>query len=276
MVDFTQKNSYNIDDLIEIVRLLRGKNGCPWDMEQTHESIKSDFIEEVCEAIEAIDLKDTELLKEELGDVLLQVVFHCQIETENSNFSFDDICDGICKKMIVRHPHVFGSVTVADSGEVLKNWDNIKQKTKGQKTYAETLESVAKSLPALMRAQKVGKRANRAGMDFKSADDAIKCINDEYLEFNEAYQCKNQNELEDELGDILFSCVNAARFLGIDAEQALNKAVNKFIRRFAETEKLVRLNGVDDMKSLSIDELDVFWHKAKQSLIKNTEVIIND
>ena len=266
MVDFIQKNSYNIDDLIEIVRLLRGKNGCPWDMEQTHKSIKSDFIEEVCEAIEAIDLEDTELLKEELGDVLLQVVFHCQIETENKNFSFDDICDGICKKMIVRHPHVFGSVTVADSGEVLKNWDNIKQKTKGQETYAETLESVAKSLPALMRAQKVGKRANRAGMDFKSAEDSMKCMDSEIIELYDAFHNGTQAEVEEELGDVLFSCVNTARLLGIDAEQALNKAVNKFIRRFAETEKLVRLNGVDDMKSLGIDELDAYWQKAKESL----------
>lgn len=266
MVDFIQKNSYNIDDLIEIVRLLRGKNGCPWDMEQTHKSIKSDFIEEVCEAIEAIDLGDTELLKEELGDVLLQVVFHCQIETENKNFSFDDICDGICKKMIVRHPHVFGSVTVSDSGEVLKNWDNIKQKTKGQETYAETLESVAKSLPALMRAQKVGKRAARAGMDFKSAEDSMKCMDSEIIELYDAFHNGTQAEIEEELGDVLFSCVNTARLLGIDAEQALTGAVNKFIKRFTQTERLTRLNGIDDMKSLGIDELDAYWQKAKESL----------
>lgn len=266
MVDFIQKDFYNIDDLIEIIGILRSENGCPWDKEQTHKSIKGDFIEEVFEAIEAIDLEDTDLLREELGDVLLQVIFHCQIETENKNFNFNDVCDEICKKMIVRHPHVFDSVTVSSTGEVLKNWDNIKQQTKGQDTYTDTLESVAKSLPALMRAQKVGKRAGRAGMDFKSADDSLKCIDNELVELYEAFHCGNQQEIEDELGDVLFSCVNTARILGIDAEQALTKAVNKFIMRFAETEKLVRLNGIEDMKSLGIDELDVFWQKAKDSL----------
>ncbi|MDE6092721.1 MAG: nucleoside triphosphate pyrophosphohydrolase, partial [Ruminococcus sp.] len=123
MVDFQQKKRYSIDDLIDIVRLLRGEGGCPWDREQTHESIKSDFIEETCEAIEAIDLKDTDLLREELGDVLLQVVFHCRIEEENSSFNFDDVCNEICHKLIVRHPHVFGEITVDSTGEVLKNWE---------------------------------------------------------------------------------------------------------------------------------------------------------
>lgn len=266
MVDFIQKNSYNIDDLIEIIGILRSENGCPWDREQTHESIKSDFIEEVCEAIEAIDLNDKELMKEELGDVLLQVVFHCQIESENNSFDFNDVCNEICKKMIVRHPHVFGTVNVSGTDEALKNWDNIKQKTKGQNTYTETLESVAKSLPALMRANKVGKRAARAGMDFKCAEDSLKCIDTEVIELYDALHCGTQQEIEEELGDILFSCVNTARLLGIDAEQALTNAVNKFIQRFAETEKILRLNGIEDMKSLSIDEIDVFWLKAKDSL----------
>ena len=132
MVDYQQKKHYSIDDLIEIVKLLRGEGGCPWDREQTHESIRSDFIEETCEAIEAIDLKDTELLREELGDVLLQVVFHCRIEEENGTFRFDDVCDEICKKLIIRHPHVFGDVLADTTDQVLKNWDAIKMKTKGQ------------------------------------------------------------------------------------------------------------------------------------------------
>ncbi len=157
MVEFERKESYNIDDLIRIVELLRSPEGCPWDKEQTHKSIRQDFIEEVYEAIEAIDLEDTELLREELGDVLLQVVFHCQIERENKNFVFDDICDELCKKLIVRHPHVFGDLTVSDSGEVLKNWDSIKKKTKCQETYTDTLNAVAKSLPALMRRRKSAK-----------------------------------------------------------------------------------------------------------------------
>lgn len=269
MVDFVQKNSYNIDDLIEIIKILRSENGCPWDKVQTHETIRNDFIEEVYEAVEAIDLGDTELLREELGDVLLQVVFHCSIENDARNFSFDDVCNDICQKMIVRHPHVFGNITVSDTGEVLENWDKIKQKTKGQDCYAQTLESVAKSLPALMRAQKVGKRAGRAGMDFKSAEDSINCIKTEADELYEALKNGSQSEIEDELGDVLFSCVNTARLLGADAEQTLGKAVEKFIKRFSETEKLVRLNGIDDMKSLGIDELDVYWQKAKDSLKSN-------
>ncbi len=262
MVDFQQKEHYSIDDLIDIVRLLRGEGGCPWDREQTHESIKSDFIEETCEAIEAIDLKDTDLLREELGDVLLQVVFHCRIEEENSSFNFDDVCNEICHKLIVRHPHVFGEITVDSTGEVLKNWDAIKMKTKGQETYTDTLESVAKSLPALMRAQKVGKRAMRAGMDFRCADDAIACISAEKAELDEAVAEGDEKHIAEEIGDLLFSCVNAARHLGIDAELALKASTDKFIRRFSVAEKLI-ISDNTDMKNLPIEEIDVYWDKAK-------------
>jgi tetrapyrrole methylase family protein/MazG family protein len=274
MVEFRQKDNYNIDDLIEIVRLLRGEGGCPWDREQTHKSLKSDFIEEVCEAIEAIDLEDTELLKEELGDVLLQVVFHCSIESDTGSFVFDDICDGVCKKLIVRHPHVFGDTIVNSTDDVLKNWDSIKMETKGQETYTDTLNSVAKSLPALMRAQKVGKRAMRAGMDFKSADDAMACISSEKAELEEAISSGDKQKIEEELGDLLFSCVNTARHLGIDAELALKAATDKFIMRFSKTEELVSLDSLD-MKELSIEELDVYWDKSKK-FFKNTEVNEND
>lgn len=265
MNKFVSKETYNINDLLEIMRILRSPTGCPWDMEQTHQSIRKDFIEEVYEAIEAIDLNDTDLLREELGDVLLQIAFHCQIENEKNNFCFDDICDELCKKLIIRHPHVFGEVTVSDSGEVLKNWDNIKKQTKGQKTYTDTLISVAKSLPALMRAQKLGKRAMRAGMDFKTKEEAFDCIKLETTELEEAIKSGDTAQIEEEFGDLLFSCVNTARHLDIDAEEALTKASEKFIKRFAETEKLAMQSGAD-MKSLSIDELDVYWRQAKNNL----------
>ena len=173
MVEYQQKDNYSINDLLDIVRLLRSEGGCPWDMEQTHESIKNDFLEEVYETIEAIDCKNSAMLREELGDVLLQVVFHTRIEEEKSSFNFNDVCDEICKKLIVRHPHVFGEVSADSTDEVLKNWDSIKMQTKGQETYTDTLTSIAKPLPALMRAQKVGKRAMRAGMDLRCVDDAI-------------------------------------------------------------------------------------------------------
>lgn len=263
MVDFQQKNNYSIDDLITIVKLLRSDGGCPWDKEQTHRSIRNDFLEETCEAIEAIDLGDSELLREELGDVLLQVVFHCRIEEEKSSFSFDDVCDEICKKLIIRHPHVFGSVNADNTEQVLKNWDAIKMKTKGQETYTDTLKSVAATLPALMRAQKVGKRAMRAGMDFSCAEDAIACINAEKNELDKAVADGDKANIEEEIGDLLFSCVNAARHLGVDAELALKASTDKFIRRFSVTEELTAADNID-MKSLSIKELDVYWEKAKQ------------
>ena len=263
MVEYQQKDKYSIGDLLDIVRLLRGEGGCPWDIEQTHETIKSDLIEETYEVIEAIDLKDTALLREELGDVLLQVVFHTRIEEEQEHFNFDQVCDEVCKKLIVRHPHVFGEVKADTTDQVLKNWDAIKMETKGQETYTDTLESVAKSLPALMRAQKVGKRAMRAGMDFRTAEDAVACIAAEKAELDAAIASGDRDNIHEELGDLLFSCVNAARHLGIDAEQALTDSTEKFIHRFEETEKLVSAEGID-MKTLPIETLDTYWAKAKK------------
>ena len=274
MVEYQQKEHYRISDLIDIVKLLRGEGGCPWDREQTHKSIKSDFIEETCEAIEAIDLEDTDLLREELGDVLLQVVFHCRIEEETGTFNFDDVCDEICKKLIVRHPHVFGDVTADNTDQVLKNWDAIKKETKGQERYTDTLTSVARSLPALMRAQKVGKRAMRAGMDFRCAEDAVACISSEKAELDTAIANGDKANIEEEIGDLLFSCVNAARHLGVDAELALTAATEKFIKRFSVTEELVSAEN-NDMKDLPIEELDIYWDKAK-SIICKTEERKND
>ena len=234
MVEYQRKDRYDINDLRDIMSILRSPQGCPWDREQIHKSIRNDFIEEVYEAIEAIDLEDTELLKEELGDVLLQIIFHCRIEEEKSCFDFDDICDELCKKLIIR-----------------------------QTSYTETLTSVAKSLPALMRAQKVGKRAMRAGMDFSCVSDAVERVKSETDELEEAIRSGKKDDIYEELGDLLFSCVNTARHLNIDAEEALTRATEKFIERFAETEDLVRLDGAD-MKALSIDQLDVYWNKVKR------------
>lgn len=274
MVEYQQKEFYRIGDLVDIVRLLRGEGGCPWDREQTHKSIKSDLIEETCEVIEAIDLEDKALLREELGDVLLQVVFHCRIEEETESFNFDDVCDEICKKLIIRHPHVFGDVTANTTDQVLKNWDAIKMETKGQEKYTDTLTSVAKSLPALMRAQKVGKRAMRAGMDFRCAEDAVACISNEKAELDAAIANGDKANIEEEIGDLLFTCVNAARHLGVDAEQALKDATEKFIKRFSVTEELVSAENID-MKELPIEELDTYWDKAK-SIICKTEERKND
>ena len=258
------KPHYGIEDLLQIMQVLRSENGCPWDKEQTHKSIRQDFLEECYEAVEAIDADSVPMMREELGDVLLQVVFHCQIETEQSHFTFDDICDELCRKLVVRHPHVFGNVNVSDSEEVLKNWDSIKQETKHQTTAADTLDSVCKALPALMYAQKLGKRAGRAGMDWNNAEDAFSYIRKETDELEDAMQSGQQAQIEEELGDLLFSCVNTARHLNIDAETALRAAAEKFRKRFAETERLVTADG-KEMSGLPIETLDRYWEIAKKA-----------
>lgn len=263
MVDYTQKEHYDIHDLLEIVRLLRSPGGCPWDKEQNHTSIRNDFLEEAYEAVEAIDLLDMNMMREELGDVLLQVVFHCTLAQEENQFDFNAVCDEICKKLIIRHPHVFGDVKADDTETVLNNWDAIKMETKQQETYADTLNAVAKSLPALSRAQKVGKRAGKAGMDFRTPEDAFSCVQAEHDELKEAIQSGDQNLIEEELGDLLFSCVNTARHLHIDAEQALSKATEKFIQRFTLTEQFVTQSG-KNMPDLPIEELDIYWNQAKK------------
>lgn len=261
-MDFQFKEKYDINDLLEIMRILRSENGCPWDREQDHKSIRKDFLEETYEVVEAIDTEDSELLLEELGDVLLQVVFHSRIEEEKGGFDFGDVADGICQKLIIRHPHVFGDVTAETSGEVLKNWNNIKQQTKGQETYSETLESVCTALPALMRAQKVGQRAKRAGMDFKDVSQVVECLESEIAELKEAMAENDSDHIGEEMGDVLFSCVNLARHLDCDAEKSLTRSTDKFMKRFKNTEDMIRCEGID-MRSLNIDELDAYWRKAK-------------
>ncbi len=264
MVEYTQKAEYNIHDLLEIMKLLRSPGGCPWDQEQNHTSIRNDLLEEAYEAAEAIDLLDMTMLREELGDVLLQVIFHCTLAEEEQAFDFNAVCDEICKKLIIRHPHVFGDVIAKDTETVLNNWDAIKMETKHQETYADTLNAVAKSLPALSRAQKVGKRAGKAGMDFRTPEDAFSCIRSETEELQEAMQLGNTDQITEELGDLLFSCVNTARKLGIDAEQALSQSTQKFIRRFADTESLVKADG-KNMPDLPIEILDTYWNQAKKN-----------
>ncbi len=256
---------YGIEELLKIMQVLRSENGCPWDKEQSHQSIRQDLLEECYEAIEAIDADSIPMMREELGDVLLQVVFHCQIEAEQAHFTFDDICDELCRKLVIRHPHVFGTTAVSGSDEVLKNWDSIKKETKHQSTATETLEGVCKALPALMYAQKLGKRASRAGMDWRSAEDAFRYIRLETNELEEAMLSGDSMRIEDELGDLLFSCVNTARHLNIDAETAMRHAADKFLRRFAETERLVLADG-KDMSSLEIEALDSYWEQAKSTL----------
>lgn len=258
------KEKYNIDDLLAIMKILRSEHGCDWDKEQDHHSIRMDVLEEAYEVMEAIDSDDTANLKEELGDLLLQVVFHAQIENEISSFDFDDVCDGICKKLIYRHPHVFADIHVNNSAEVLKNWDSLKSKAKGEQTATERLESVPKLLPALMRGTKVGKRAGNAGFDFSSADEAMESLKSEISELENAMSYGNDDEIEEELGDVLFSCCNLSRFLKKDCEKALTMSVNKFIMRFRKVENKALEMGTT-LDKLSQDELNKLWLEAKNS-----------
>lgn len=264
ITELLSKQQYNVYDLVKIVKVLRSENGCPWDKVQTHQSIRNDFLEEVYEVIEAIDCDSPEMLREELGDVLLQVVFHAEIETEKGTFDLDDIANDICKKLIIRHPHVFGDVTADNVDTVLKNWDSIKKETKGQESYSDTLKSVPKVFPALMRAQKLGKRASRAGMDFEGIDDCFASLKSEAAEIEEALNMGDQNAVAEELGDLLFSCANLSRKLNFDAEELLDKANEKFLRRFEAVENLVRQDGLD-MASLDLKTLDSYWKKEKSN-----------
>lgn len=263
-MEFQRKDHYNIDDLLEIMKILRLPEGCPWDREQTHESIRQNFIEETYEAIEAIDTKDTELLKEELGDVLMQVVFHALMEEEAGKFDFSDVADGVCHKLIIRHPHVFGNVVAADSDQVLKNWDAIKMETKAQKTQSEVMDSVSKALPALMRSQKVQKKAAKAGFDWEDISGALDKVSEETEELKQAIDNSSQEHCLEELGDLLFSVVNVSRFLDLDSEYALTVACDKFIDRFKSVEFLASQRGIN-MKEASLRQLDALWEEVKAS-----------
>lgn len=264
MIDnFEFKECYGVNDLIDIVEILRSPNGCPWDREQDHKSIRRDFLEETYEVIEAINKDDHDGMLEELGDVLLQVVFHAQIEREKGSFDLNDVADGICKKMIERHPHVFGDVSAETSAQVLDNWDVIKKQTKSQKSQTESMLSIPREFPALMRADKVQKKAAKVGFDWDSVDGAFDKVSEELAELKEAVQMGVVDNALEELGDLLFSVVNVSRFISVDSEEALTYATDKFIDRFSKVEKMAEEKGLN-MKETELSELDKLWDLAKQ------------
>ena len=262
MVDFQYVNSYGMEDLLRIMELLRAPGGCPWDREQTHQSIRRNMLEEAYEAVEAIDEEDPEHLKEELGDVLLQVVFHALMEQEAGRFDLDAVAAGICKKLIFRHPHVFGEVSVSGTGEVLSNWEELKRKEKGQATNTDALEAVARSLPALWRAEKVQKKAKKAGFDWPDVSGALDKLSEELEELKTAVA--EGTNVEEELGDLLFSAVNVSRFVKVDTEEALNRATDKFIGRFRKVEEEAARQG-RALEGMSLAELDKLWEHAKET-----------
>lgn len=275
MLDFEFKSRYGINDLLKIMKILRSENGCPWDKVQTHESIRSDLIEECYEVCEGIDKNDPGIMKEELGDVLLQIVFHSEIEAEQKNFDFDDVCNDICQKLIYRHPHVFGEgekkIKAETEDEVLKNWDALKKASKQQNTYTETLESVPKTFPALIRGQEVCKRVARAGLPINNAEDCIKKIQEQLGELSRRISLHN-NEDKGELsevfaqnqhilGEILLGFCNLNRILKNDGEKALTYSINRFIMAFRAVENEIITQG-GSLDKLSDDEISRLAYKV--------------
>ncbi|MBQ3063199.1 MAG: nucleoside triphosphate pyrophosphohydrolase [Clostridia bacterium] len=259
------KEEYDARDLVTIVELLRLPGGCPWDREQTHQTLRRDMIEETYEVIEAIDADDMTLLREELGDALLQIVLHARIEEEAGRATFDKIAGDVCRKMIHRHPHVFGDVKAESVGEVLANWETIKSEEKSRTTLTDKLTSIPKQFPALMRAAKVGKKAK--ALDFPDAAAVAQKLREELAEVEVALATGNENAVFEEMGDLLLSAASLARFAGVDPEHALSAATDKFISRFALVEELAIARGAD-IVSMSDAEKDILWQEAKKILKK--------
>lgn len=251
----------SFDDLLAIMRRLRGPGGCPWDAEQTHESLTRYLLEETYEVIEAIDMKSPEMLKEELGDLLLQPVFHAAIAEETGAFTMADIIQTLCDKLIRRHPHVFGDMEIRDSSAQIENWEQIKKAEKGEERRS-ALSGVPPHLPALLKAQKITEKAARVGFDWEHVDQVVAKVMEELHEFEEAMAQGNNGRMEAELGDLLFAIVNLGRFLSINPEEALRKTINRFQQRFSHVEDTLHGQG-RRMNDTSLEEMDALWEEAK-------------
>lgn len=258
------KEKYTFSDLRTVVEILRSPQGCPWDREQTHESIRMNFLEEVYETVDAIDRDDLTAMREELGDVLFQVVFHACIAEERERFDLEDVCDEICRKMIIRHPHVFGEQVFTADGKALRDWEAIKDKSHSYTSDTEILEAIPRTLPALMRAQKLGKKSRKLGFDWEKGESMGK-VEEELSEVKEAILYESQERIEEEFGDLLLSTVNAARLYGVDAELALTKANEKYLSRFAQVEEQCAKQG-KKVAETSREDLLSYWKMAKNSV----------
>jgi len=250
-----------VQELINIMAALRAPGGCPWDQKQTHISLKPYLLEESCEAIDAIDSGDMNHLKEELGDVLMNLVFHAQLASENNEFTFQDVAQAISEKMVHRHPHVFDESECRTAEEVEEQWQRIKEAEKSERTSA--LEGIPNSLPSLMRAQKLQKRAAHVGFDWPDTEGPLEKINEELDELKEALNSGDKEHVEEEFGDMLFSMVNLARHISIDADHALSLANKKFTSRFQKVEQICKDENID-MKNSSLETLDKIWDKVKK------------
>ena len=265
VLDFLCKESYDLRDFVALVSYLRSPNGCPWDQVQTHESIRRNFLEETYEVCEAIDAGDTAHLKEELGDVLMQVLFHTDIEREAGHFDIDDVADAACKKLVYRHPHVFRR----DEPDA-PDWDTIKQRERAQTTTAEAMDSVARSLPALWRCDKIQAKAAKTGFEWPDVHAALDKVDEETRELRAAVASGDTEAIGDELGDLLFAAVKVARFAGIDPEQAAHAACEKFIRRFSAMETAAANDGTA-LEQCTLEQMLTLWQQAKQTVSAEQE-----
>lgn len=253
---------YTFEDLLQIMETLRSEQGCPWDREQTHESIKKYMIEETYETLEALDSGDRRKFADELGDLLLQIVFHAQIAKEQGTFDIEDVISLICQKMVDRHTHVFGEMKADTADEVLDNWEQIKKKEKGLKSQTQVLKDVSTYLPALMRSYKIQDKASKVGFDWDNVKDAMEKVKEEINELEEVYNSENMEKIEEEVGDLLFAVVNVARFFKIQPELALTKTIEKFIRRFEYIERNSKKYN-KKLEEMTLEEMDMLWNEAK-------------
>ena len=265
VLDFLCKESYDLRDFVALVSYLRSPNGCPWDQAQTHESIRRNFLEETYEACEAIDAGDLVHMREELGDVLMQVLFHTDIEREAGHFDIDDVADAACKKLVYRHPHVFRR----DDPDT-PDWDTMKQRERAQTTTAEAMDSVARSLPALWRCDKIQSKAAKTGFEWPDVYAALDKVDEETRELRAAVVSGDAEAIGDELGDLLFAAVKVARFAGVDPEQAAHAACEKFIRRFAAMETAAANDGAP-LAQRTLAQMLTLWQHAKQTVSAEQE-----
>ena len=265
VLDFLCKERYDLRDFVALVSYLRSPNGCPWDQVQTHESIRRNFLEETYEACEAIDAGDLVHMREELGDVLMQVLFHTDIEREAGHFDIDDVADAACKKLVYRHPHVFRR----DDPDT-PDWDTMKQRERAQTTTAEAMDSVARSLPALWRCDKIQAKAAKTGFEWPDVNAALDKVDEETRELRAAVAAGDAEAIGDELGDLLFAAVKVARFSGVDPEQAAHAACEKFIRRFSAMEAAAANDGAP-LEQRTLAQMLTLWQQAKQTVSAEQE-----
>ena len=256
-------NGEKFEKLMDVMKTLRSPGGCPWDIEQTHETITMGFVEELYEFIEAVEDKDIETMKEELGDLCLHIVFQVQIAKENGEFSMAEVLDSIIEKLIRRHPHVFSDVKVKNSNEVIANWDDIKKTEKEKQHRKSVVDGIPRHLPALSKARKVQIKAKKVGFDWDKIEDVILKIKEEFNELYEAIEEKNQKHISEELGDVLFSVVNLSRFIDVEPERALHNTVRKFMNRFRAIETALEGKG-KTIQEASFEEMDSLWDEVKE------------